>query len=365
MADSSLATAFPPLNAPGRRRLLAWYATGRRALPWRATGDPYAVWLSEIMLQQTQVETVVPFYERFLERFPTIEALASAPLEEVLKAWENMGYYSRARHLHEAAALIVERHQGQLPDRWETIIRLPGIGRYTAGAILSIAFGQPLPAVDGNVRRVISRLFALEEPVDTPSAGEAIERMLAPLIPKREPGLFNQALMELGALTCKPRNPDCPVCPLADFCRAKALDRTAQLPVRNRRRPVPHREVAAAILGDERGRLLIVRRPAAGLLGSLWKFPGGILMPGEPLAEGLRRTVQEELDAEITVGPEITAVKHAYTHFRITLTAFSCSFANGRPELPDNRWRWAARPELNALPFSRADRLIALALDPK
>lgn len=365
MVDTPEKTDLSPLGTRCCSRLLAWYAMHRRTLPWRTTTDPYAIWLSEIMLQQTQVDTVIPYYHRFLERFPTIEKLASAPLEEVLKAWENLGYYSRARHLHEAADVMVKDHGGNLPGRWEELLRLPGIGRYTAGAILSIAFGQALPAVDGNVRRVISRLCALEEPVDTPSGGEAIERLLAPLIPKSNPGLFNQALMELGALICKPKNPACTACHLGDFCRAKLLGRTDQLPLRKKRPSVPHKEVTAALLGDGNGHLLIVQRPAGGLLGSLWKFPGGILNPGEPLAEGLRRTVQEELGVKIAVGPQRVAVKHAYTHFRITLTAFACTLADGSPNPHGRTWRWASLPERNRLPFSKADRLIALAIDPQ
>ena len=186
-----------PRGADFRRRLLKWYAVRQRPLPWRETSDPYAVWLSEIMLQQTQVDTALPYYRRFLERFPTVEALAAASQEEVLKLWENLGYYSRARHLHEAAVLIVEKHGGRIPNRWDALIRLPGIGRYTAGAILSIAYGLPLPAVDGNVRRVASRLGALEGPLDNPAGTTRIEALLVPLIPKREPGLFNQALMEI------------------------------------------------------------------------------------------------------------------------------------------------------------------------
>ncbi len=353
-----------PCGNTFRRRLLRWYAIRHRPLPWRETSDPYAVWLSEIMLQQTQVDTALPYYRRFLERFPTVEALAAAPREEVLKLWENLGYYSRARHLHEAAVLIVERHGGQIPDRWDSLIRLPGIGRYTAGAILSIAYGLPLPAVDGNVRRVVSRLCALEEPLNDPAGARRIEALLAPLIPKRDPGLFNQALMELGALVCRPRDPACADCPLKALCRARAVGWTDRLPSRERRRAVPHREVVAAVLQGERKRLLIVRRPPAGLLGSLWKFPGGILDPGEPLAEGLRRLVRGELGVEIDVGPKIIAVKHAYTHLRITLTAFSCTFPDGRPAPRGRTWRWASLAELDRLPFSKADRLVARALHP-
>jgi A/G-specific adenine glycosylase len=252
------------------------------------------------------------------------------------------------------------RFAGRIPDRWDELIRLPGIGRYTAGAILSIAFGQMAPAVDGNVRRVISRLDAVEESIDDPPGQEKIEHLVRALIPERDPGRFNQMLMELGALVCTPKKPACPDCPVRDRCRALALGLTQHLPVRGRRRAVPHKEVSAAIIRNEEGRLLIVRRPASGLLGSLWKFPGDILDPGEIPADGLRRTVREELRIEIGVGPRLAAVQHAYTHFRITLSAYACTILCGTPVTTAGKaWRWVAIPELDELPFSKADRMIA------
>ena len=356
-------------SAPEQRRirpkLLAWYSRNRRVLPWRKTDDPYAVWISEIMLQQTRVDTVIPYYQRFLERFPSLDSLARAPIGDVLKIWENLGYYSRVRHLHAAAREMVERFSGRIPDRMEELLSLPGVGRYTAGAILSIAFGRTVSAVDGNVRRVVSRLFAVEESIDAPATRERIGSIVLSLLPGKDPGNLNQALMELGALVCLPKKPACSICPLRGLCRAEMLGRVHLLPVREKRRSVPLRQVAAAVIRDGKGRSLIVQRPAKGLLGSLWKFPGGILNPGESAAGGLARLVREELGIGIAVGEPLRAVKHAYTHFRITLTAFSCTLVDGRPS-PRARfaWRWAGAGEMEDLSFSKADRLIARAVFP-
>jgi len=314
------------------------------------------------MLQQTRVETVVPYFLRFLARFPNAETLARAPLGEVLKVWENLGYYTRVRNLHKAAGEIVERFGGRIPDRWEEILRLPGIGRYTAGAILSIAFGRDVPAIDGNVRRVISRLFAIEESVDDPATRKRIDGLVGTLVPTRDPGRFNQALMELGAVCCTPKTPACPACPLQDDCRARVQGLAHHLPIRGKKKSIPHREVVSAVIRDGNGRLLIVQRPARGLLGSLWKFPGGILNPEEPPEEGLARITRTELGIEIGVGSPLAAVKHAYTHFRITLTAFSCTLREGVPS--GSPWRWAGTGELEELPFSKADRLIARSVAP-
>jgi len=314
------------------------------------------------MLQQTRVETVVPYFLRFLERFPNVETLARAPLGEVLKVWENLGYYTRVQNLHKAAGEIVERFGGRIPSDMGEILRLPGIGQYTAGAILSIAFCRDVPAIDGNVRRVISRLFALEESVDDPATRKRIEKLVGTLVPKRDPGRFNQALMELGAVCCTPKTPACPACPLQDDCRARVQGLAHRLPVRGKKKSIPHREVVSAVIRNGNGRLLIVQRPARGLLGSLWKFPGGILNPEEPPEEGLARIAREELGIKIGVGSPVAAVKHAYTHFRITLTAFSCTLREGVPTA--SPWRWAGIDELEELPFSKADRLIARSVAP-
>ena len=222
------------------KTLLDWYRQHQRILPWRENPDPYRVWISEIMLQQTRVETVIPYYQHFLKRFPTVKALAAASLDEVLKAWENMGYYARARHLHWAAQMIVDQLNGLIPDNRETLSGLPGIGPYTTGAILSIAFGQPVAAVDGNVRRVLSRLFAVKEPMDRPKTQRELQVRAEALLPKHSPGSFNQALMDLGAMICTPRIPNCQDCPIQRLCRGRKAHLQDHLPVSAKKIPIPH-----------------------------------------------------------------------------------------------------------------------------
>lgn len=341
------------------KTLLDWYRQHQRILPWRENPDPYRVWISEIMLQQTRVETVIPYYQHFLKRFPTVKALAAASLDEVLKAWENMGYYARARHLHWAAQMIVDQLNGLIPDNRETLSGLPGIGPYTAGAILSIAFGQPVAAVDGNVRRVLSRLFAVKEPMDRPKTQRELQARAEALLPKHSPGSFNQALMDLGAMICTPRTPSCQDCPLQMLCRGRKAHLQDHLPVSAKKIPIPHRRVVAAVIRDRQERVLIVQRPPAGLLASLWKFPGGIVKSGESLAEELKRTIYEELGIRIQVREQIASVKHAYTHFRITLFAFRCFRRSGQPRTRTCQdWRWASPEDLKNLAFSKVDRAV-------
>ena len=339
--------------------LLAWYRKCRRILPWRENPNPYGVWISEIMLQQTQVDTVIPYYYRFLELFPTVTALAAAPPEQVLKSWENLGYYTRARNLHQAAKVICEKFKGKIPDTWEAIIALPGIGAYTAGAILSIAFRKPIPAVDGNVRRVLSRLFAINAPIARTDTLKAIQALAASLVPKKMPGSFNQALMDLGAMICTPKTPVCIDCPLSDLCRARKAGLQDRLPLSAKKPPTPHERATAAMIRNRRGEVLIVQRPAQGLLASLWKFPGANVKKGESLSDGLTRAVYEELGLRIQVGEQIASINHAYTHFRITLSAFRCTGHTGRPRaLACQAWRWASPDDLHHLTFSKADRAL-------
>jgi A/G-specific adenine glycosylase len=341
------------------RRLLDWYGKNRRDLPWRKTRDPYAIWVSEIMLQQTQVDTVIPYYRRFMRRYPTVRRLARASRDEVLKAWENMGYYSRARHLHEAAVILARDHAGKLPETSEGLRSLPGIGSYTAGAVLSIAFDKPVPAVDGNVRRVMSRLLALRKPLRDASVQKKIERAVEALIPKDRPGQFNQALMDLGATVCLPRNPDCGRCPLAGVCLARIRGLQNSIPAVPKRAALPHRDVTAAII-RKNGRVLVVRRPEKGLLGGLWKFPGGQRENGKSLRQSLRQSMLRELGMEVAVGPRLLSVDHGYSHFLVTLHAFDCRHLKGSPENRDCAgWAWAPIGKLGDLAFSKADREIA------
>ena len=256
-----------------RQRLLAAYDAGKRDLPWRRKTDPYCIWVSEVMLQQTRVETVIPYYERWVERFPDLEALADADEDEVLLAWQGLGYYSRARRLHEGARVVRERYQGTLPPNSEGLRELPGIGPYTAGAVASIAYGEVVPAVDGNVKRVLSRLYDLPNP-----SPKELQKLAGSLVDPSRPGDFNQALMELGALICTPRSPECHTCPLATECLALDQGTVEVRPSRKPKRPVPEMEVAVLVLAardeDEALHLLLRKRPSTGLLAGMWEFPG-------------------------------------------------------------------------------------------
>jgi len=350
-----------PTDLPAR--LLAWYAEHRRDLPWRRTRDPYHLWVAEVMLQQTQVATVIPYYARFLARFPTAEALAAASLDEVLKAWEGLGYYARARHLHAAARKVAVEFDGQIPDTMEELLSLPGVGRYTAGAILSTAFGQDVPALDGNVRRVLSRIFAVEEDVTRGAGQHRLWALAEDMLPPGRAGDLNQALMDLGATVCTPRAPLCDQCPLAKDCRAHQSGQEERFPIRPQRQAIPHYKVAAGVVWDGEGRFLIAQRPLDGMLGGLWEFPGGKREPDETLEDCLRRELAEELGIEVAVGALLTVVQHAYTHFRITLHAFHCQIVAGQPRaLGCADWRWVSLDDLPRFAFSAADHQIITAL---
>jgi A/G-specific adenine glycosylase len=258
----------------------------------------------------------------------------------------------------------VERCQGKVPSRWDDLIRLPGIGDYTAGAILSIAFGQPLPAVDGNVRRILCRLFAVRQPLKDVRARQEITDLAQSLVPEKNAGRFNQALMDLGSKICTPRKPNCERCPVRKSCKAYQENLQDLLPMTLKRGPLPHSHVTAGILRDKRGRVLVVKRPGQGLLGGLWKFPGGPRSPDESLKHSLQKRAEEELGIQVRVGKSMATVRHAYTHFRITLHAFKCTLQDGRPKaLACDDWQWVKPARLSDFAFSKADRQIALALE--
>jgi len=352
-----------PIRIVFAERLLAWFARHARDLPWRRERTPYRVWVAEVMLQQTRAETAVPYYERFLDRFPTVHALAEASQEEVLKAWEGLGYYARARNLHAAARQVVATPGGRCPDLFDGWLALPGVGRYSAGAIASIAFGQDVAAVDGNARRVLCRVFGIREDVTRPEVQRQLESLAADLLPPGRAGAFNEALMELGAGVCTPRAPCCDCCPLQELCLAQAQGEPEGLPVRSPRRRIPRYDVAAAVITRADGRMLVAQRHADDMLGGLWEFPGGKREDGETLAACLAREIREELGVEVVVGEQLVVVKHAYTHFRITLHAFRCRLVAGELRCLDcAAFRWATLAELEALPMSAADRKIARVL---
>jgi A/G-specific adenine glycosylase len=344
-----------------RGRLLAWYGAHRRDLPWRAPdADPYRVWLSEVMLQQTRVETVKPYYERWLRRFPTLPALAEAPLDDVLKAWEGLGYYSRARNLHRAVREVAEHHGGEVPDDPDAFRALPGVGRYTAGAVLSIAFGRPEPLVDGNVRRVFARWRDEPEPRDADLWALAEE-----LVPGERPGDLNQALMELGATVCTPRAPRCPDCPVRDFCAAYAAGTQEERPLPKKARAIPHEHQAVAVI-ERDGRLLLARRPVDARLGGLWEFPGTLRRPGESTTDAAERAALEVVGLAATAGEPIASIDHGFTHVKVTYHAVRCVAPTGDPlPLACDAVAWPTPEEvaLYALPLAQK-KIAALATEP-
>lgn len=325
--------------------LLAWYDAEQRDLPWRQTRDPYRIWLSEIMLQQTQVVTAIPYYRRMLERLPTIEALAAAELDELLALWQGLGYYARARSLHRAARQIVAQHGGQLPQERAALLALPGIGDYTAGAILSIAFGQPTPAIDGNVRRVLARLFDLEMDLRPPEAQRWLLEASLLMLPRERAGDYNQAMMELGASLCRPRNPDCGACPLGNVCLARARGTVAERPLRPPRRQTPTQQRVAAHCEHE-GRLLIVRRRPTGLLGGLWELPNWELPPHTAPAQALQAALAAHAPGA-QPGQELTVVRHAYTHLAVRVHVLACTLVTFTPGGEWDAAHWLARDELD------------------
>ena len=343
-------------------RLLAWYAAHARCLPWRENPEPYAVWVSEVMLQQTRVETVIPYFQRWMERFPSIAALAAASLQDVLAVWEGLGYYGRGRNLHRAAQLVMQEYGGVLPGEAHQLRKLPGIGRYTAAAIASIAFGRDEPTLDANIRRVLARYFNVHQDARS-STGEALLWELAGRhLPTGQAGEYNQALMDLGAGICTPKSPDCLHCPVQDSCQARILGIQELRPVLQGKPAVPHHIVTAAVI--TRGeRVLIAQRPAQGLLGGLWEFPGGKLQQGEDLPTCLRREICEELGVQVEVGDLVGVYRHAYTHFKVTLHAFGCTLQDGEPQpIQAADIHWAAPNELSQYPMGKIDRLIARTL---
>jgi len=351
--------------------IAAWWRIHARDMPWRRTSDPYAIWVSEVMLQQTQVATVIPYYRRWMARFPDVSTLARASLADVLKCWEGLGYYGRARNLHEAARQVVSRFAGRLPPDVTQLRTLPGVGPYTAGAVASIAFGLDEPVLDGNVERVLCRTLGIRTNPKQARTARTLWSAARRLVGSGRAGAVNQALMDLGATVCTRRAWACERCPLAGACVACERGLQADLPVRPKRRPVPHHTIAVGIIRKRkeaaplsgRDRILIGRRKPQAMLGGLWEFPGGKVEPGESPAEAVRREVREEVGIEIAVGDEIAVVNHAYSHFRITLHAFVCRHVSGRVRpLECTACRWVRLDELDAWAMPRANRKIIEAL---
>jgi A/G-specific adenine glycosylase len=362
-SDRPLATvATRDATAEAACALLTWFGGRTRDVPWREDSDPYRVWVGEVMAQQTRLGVMRPYYDRFLARFPTVDALAAADSEEVLKEWEGLGYYARARNLLAGAREVMASYGGEVPGEPDDLRGLPGVGAYISGAIASIAFDRPVPAVDGNTRRVLSRLFDIESP--TPALLRDRALGLIAEAPDRAADI-NQALMDLGAAICTPSSPACDDCPVEPHCLARARGTIAERPPRRAARQLPHYDIAVAIVWHT-GQVLIARRPEDGLLGGLWEFPGGKIEPGEGAAEAARREVREEMGVEIEVGEQVASVDHAYSHFRITLHAFHARYVSGDVEARSaTAWRWVALEELDQYAFPTANKRIIRTLSPE
>jgi A/G-specific adenine glycosylase len=314
------------------------------------------------MLQQTRVETVIPYFERWMKFFPSIRVLASSSQQEVLALWEGLGYYGRARNLHKAAQIVMDEYNGVLPDEVQLLLKLPGIGRYTAGAIASIAFFRDEPTLDGNIRRVVARHFNVSEDVRSTQGEQHLWKLVSQNLPIDHAGEYNQALMDLGAGLCSPKSPNCEQCPLKDTCMAKSLGIQEKLPIRLPKPSIPHYIVTAAVISRD-DKVLIACRPPRGLLGGLWEFPGGKLLDGEDLKGCLRREICEELGVEVEVGTQLGEYRHAYTHFRVTLFAFRCTLLQGEPRpIQATDVRWVLSGDLPQYPMGKIDRQISQTL---
>lgn len=341
---------FPADAVAGR--LLDWYRREGRELPWRQTRDPYRIWLSEIMLQQTTVAAVIGYYQRFLADFPTVEHLAAAPLEAVIDLWAGLGYYARARNLHAAARMLVEDFGGKFPQTVQHLQQLPGVGRSTAGAIAALAFDQRAPILDGNVRRILCRLFALQQPPRSTAAEKQLWQWAELLTPQEKVHDYTQAIMDLGATVCVPRNPLCEQCPLNALCRARQLGLELQLPLKQKNKPVPTRHEAALLL-EKQGCYLVRRRPVSGLLGGLWEFPTVSVADGESAESKLRL-----LMSDFAVCGELFSlgsINHIYSHFRLELQLFQLSIDN-LPQVAETENRWCPAAELSQLALHGAHK---------
>lgn len=306
-----------------REDLLNWFIAEQRSLPWRQDQDPYKVWVSEIMLQQTKVDTVIPYFNRFIEQFPSVEALSEAEEEKVLKAWEGLGYYSRARNLHSAVKEVKEKYGGVVPNTPEEISTLRGVGPYTAGAILSIAYGVPEPAVDGNVMRVLSRILSIWDDIAKQKSRKIFEEAVRTLISHDNPSYFNQALMELGALICTPTSPSCLLCPVRDHCQAFHEGTQTELPVKTKNKKQRSLNLAAVILTDKEGKILIHKRPSEGLLANLWEFPNiEIVQTIQSEKEQLKEQMLTLYGAKVEVGNLITRIEHVFSHLTWNINVY-------------------------------------------
>jgi A/G-specific adenine glycosylase len=345
-----------------RAALARWYRREARDLPWRRTRDPYRIWVSEIILQQTRVDQGLPYYERFIATFPTVESLATAPLDKVLKAWEGLGYYTRARNMHAAAQRVVRDYGGRMPERAELLQLLPGIGRYTAAAIASSAFDEQVASVDTNIMRVLARLFRIEGCIDDVPVQREVWALAESLVPRKGAGDYNQAVMELGATICVARGPACDLCPVSAWCEARQAGLQDVIPLRRKKAPPAKREMVSAAIrrGDA---YLLVRRPDSGLLGGLWEFPAFELDAASAPGRYLEQCCMEALGVSVKAGGVVSVVQHAYTHFKLTMTVYACRYVGGEPAPQTHtQWAWVRKEALSEYALHKAQQKVLAAL---
>lgn len=332
-------------------------------MPWRGEPDPYKIWISEIMLQQTRVDQATPYFKNFISLFPNVFELADADQQEVLKAWEGLGYYSRARNLHAAAKTVVQEYDGTLPESYDEIIKLKGVGPYTAAAVTSIAFDKPNAVVDGNVIRVLTRYFGIEDDTRSTKTRNKVQEFANKLIDEDQPGDFNQALMELGSEVCTPTNPDCTNCPVQAGCMASKMAKTDVIPYKSPAKKKPHHTIGVGIIENKDGKLLIALRPENAMLGGLWEFPGGKQKENEPIQKTVERELEEELGVEVKAYRKLMSLKHTYSHFSITMHAWFCTLLSGTPKPKESQEvRWVTREELEQYPFPKANKVLTQKL---
>ena len=344
-----------------KRELLLWYSENKRILPFRKTSNPYKIWLSEVMLQQTKVKTVIPYYNRWLKHYPTLQSAADARIDNLLKLWEGLGYYQRCRNFHKALQIVVNNYKGKIPRSFDRFIDLPGVGEYTAGAVLSIAFNKPIPAIDGNVKRVMSRILGIKNLTSYNS--RRMKNTINKFIPKDNPGNFNQALMELGALLCTPQKPNCAKCPIAKYCSAYKSSKPGSYPSSKESRKIPHYIIVTGIIWRDT-KFYIQKRDERIMLGGLWEFPGGKVEKKESLVQALNREIEEECGIIPIIKGRIGCVEHSYSHFSISLNCFHC--IEGDEKIQSSNIRaWISHKEIGLYPFPKANHKLFTLIDKK
>ena len=348
------------LNTYIVQQLLTWFKKNKRNLPWRNTKNSYKIWISEIMLQQTQVKQAIPYYKRFLKKFPTIRDVAAAHLDDILKVWEGLGYYRRARYIHESSKIIVDKFNGKIPKDYATLKTLPGFGPYTCGAVLSIAFELPYPAVDGNVIRVISRLFRIESDINVTETKNKITSIVKELIPTNSVSQFTQGLMEMGAIICKPIRPNCNICCWKTICHAyNELPNPETLPKKRKKIRGKHFHIAAGIV-QKRNNVLLSKRPEKLILGNLWEFPGGKTEKKETLRGTCKRELYNKTGIDVKIGKKLMTIKHKYSHYDVTIHFFKCSYLKGVLKKPNVKW--VHIDDLRNYAFSKVHKQVMLKI---